>query len=377
MMGRCVPSSISSRRRHPPSKTNKTLVSSRRWRRLLWIRRWTMVATAVVSILGTTTLLVVWWCFDTDHKNNNKNNDNPHHPKEVPYKNNLFETKNHEHESLASSSLKGRRMPRNLIKDPDGSHHANTSRRRASREIVELHLDHERNLSTQGARRRQGREMNTIRLELFSQQAPDSARYIRELMIQQKNNGNSNHSTYCDQCNIYRAEPVPSYWGSPNYPDRYFDGGRWGPPYALVQGQFVPSSASAFSSTQKQGTGDGGGANNMRANRRHYPPVRPAHGDTHKPVIQRGMVAWAGGKDGGPHFFIALANHPEWGHGHVVWAKVLEEENDNDDMALVDAIVQQPLRQIVHKQPPNVMYLETPIPFSISRLSSSSSSSLD
>jgi hypothetical protein len=33
------------------------------------------------------------------------------------------------------------------------------------------------------------------------------------------------------------------------------------------------------------------------------------------------MVAWAGGK-GGPDAFIALAHHPEWGHGHTVWGEV-------------------------------------------------------
>jgi hypothetical protein len=35
-----------------------------------------------------------------------------------------------------------------------------------------------------------------------------------------------------------------------------------------------------------------------------------------RPLLKRGMLAWAGG--GGPHFFIALADHPEWGNDHIV-----------------------------------------------------------
>ena len=33
---------------------------------------------------------------------------------------------------------------------------------------------------------------------------------------------------------FYRAEPVPSHWGSLEEPDSW-SGGRWGPPYALLQ----------------------------------------------------------------------------------------------------------------------------------------------
>ena len=83
-----------------------------------------------------------------------------------------------------------------------------------------------------------------------------------------------------DGLRFYRAEPVPAHWGSLDWPDNYF-GGRWGPPYALLQGSLRPR--------------------NTR--------VRPASGDVGpgaKPVIRRGMLAWAGG-GGGPDFFIALA----------------------------------------------------------------------
>jgi cyclophilin family peptidyl-prolyl cis-trans isomerase len=73
------------------------------------------------------------------------------------------------------------------------------------------------------------------------------------------------------------------------------------------------------------------------------------------------MVAWAGGK-GGPHFFIALADHPEWKHDHTVWAKVVEE-----DMSKVLLLLQRPLKEITPKQPPRLSYFVTPIEFSVSR----------
>lgn len=71
------------------------------------------------------------------------------------------------------------------------------------------------------------------------------------------------------------------------------------------------------------------------------------------------MVAWAGGK-GGPHFFIALADHPEWGHGHTVFASVVEEDMDN-----VDALLSRPLQTTKPKRPPIVSNFVTPIPFQV------------
>ena len=61
-----------------------------------------------------------------------------------------------------------------------------------------------------------------IRLRLFREEAPNAFRYIEKIV-----EGRDFH-----QCSLYRGEPVPPYWGSTEYPDRYFDGGRWGPPYA-------------------------------------------------------------------------------------------------------------------------------------------------
>eukprot|EP00966_Prymnesium_polylepis_P282088 6518539-Prymnesium_polylepis.1 len=68
------------------------------------------------------------------------------------------------------------------------------------------------------------------------------------------------------------------------------------------------------------------------------------------------MVAWAGG-GGGPELFIALAEHPEWGTGHTVWATVVP-----DDMAVVDAILTRPLR-VANWGSINATELVTPLPF--------------
>eukprot|EP00980_Cylindrotheca_fusiformis_P013008 scaffold3248_cov112-Cylindrotheca_fusiformis.AAC.9 len=142
----------------------------------------------------------------------------------------------------------------------------------------------------------------TIRISVFHDQCPDTWKFLRWLIVNQK--------TDCSTCTIYRGEPVPSYWGSANYPDRYYDGGRWGPPYALVQGGFVNSKISDM--------------------------VR----EDHRPaVVKRGDVAWAG--DQGLHFFMALADHPEWGTTHTVWGHVFSE-----DQALLDQLVEREPRKV-------------------------------
>ena len=68
-----------------------------------------------------------------------------------------------------------------------------------------------------------------IRLRLYSNKAPKASEYVKRFLNTQES---------CKKCTIYRGEPVPDYWGSEEYPDRYFDGGRYGPPYALVQGMY-------------------------------------------------------------------------------------------------------------------------------------------
>ncbi len=65
---------------------------------------------------------------------------------------------------------------------------------------------------------------------------------------------------------FYRAEPVPKHWGSLEWPDNYF-GGRWGPPYALLQGSLRPSGS-------------------------QVKPAAADLGQAARPVIRRGMLAW-------------------------------------------------------------------------------------
>ena len=131
-----------------------------------------------------------------------------------------------------------------------------------------------------------------------------------------------------DGLRFYRAEPVPGRWGSLDWPDNYL-GGRWGPPYALLQGSLRPRGTRVRPSSADRGPGA-------------------------KPIIRRGMVAWAGGQ-GGPDFFIALAQHPEWGNGHTVWADCL-------DMGVIDAIMRRPLR-VSNWGSINATELITPVPF--------------
>ena len=72
------------------------------------------------------------------------------------------------------------------------------------------------------------------------------------------------------------------------------------------------------------------------------------------------MVAWAGGSFG-PAFFIATADHPEWGRGHTVFADVVEA-----DMATVERIVKQPAQTGTGKIP--ITNLLTPVPFTLENL---------
>ena len=87
---------------------------------------------------------------------------------------------------------------------------------------------------------------------------------------------------------LYRMEGVP--------PAGAVDkDGNPGPPYALIQGRLAHAGARAVPASAVRSAG--------------------------KPVLGAGAVAWAGGGTG-PDFFISLAPHPEWGHGHVVWGQV-------------------------------------------------------
>lgn len=134
---------------------------------------------------------------------------------------------------------------------------------------------------------------------------------------------------------FYRAEPRPDFWASTSRADSAY-GGRWGPPYALLQGSMKSVKAASL----------------------EYPVADGGEGA--RPPLARGHVAWAGG-GGGPDFFIALAEHPEWGIGHTVFAEVLR-----DDMKTVDKIMARPLRA-ENWNGLNVTVLAEPVPFALMR----------
>ena len=98
---------------------------------------------------------------------------------------------------------------------------------------------------------------------------------------------------------FYRSEAVPEPGAIDNF-------GGPGPPYALVQGR--------LDGTQRSDL-----------------PRESA------PKVRRGHACLIGG---GPDFFIAVGDHPEWGNGHTVWGEV-----DLDEMAAVDAITRMKVRK--------------------------------
>jgi len=174
----------------------------------------------------------------------------------------------------------------------------------------------------------------SIRLRLYRHESPDAFRFLRELTA-------SLGGIDFGGCEMYRAEPVPDFWGNESMPDTYF-GGRWGPPYALIQGK--------FSAEGSRGGNQGG----------TMAPIRNAAAEDHRPVIRRGHVSWAGGR-GGPHFFVALADHPEWKTSHTVWAEVVV-----GDMTKLDSLVKmRELKTIKPKLPPTLSYFVDPIPFTM------------
>lgn len=137
-----------------------------------------------------------------------------------------------------------------------------------------------------------------IRIKLLPECAPLSVTYILELLTLR----------HCAGCQIYRAESRGALWDDKG--DLVKQGGRGGqvgPPYALVQGVLAPS-GTKFPD------------NLMESHQR----------------VQRGMVGWV---EGGPHFFISLANHDEWQARHAIFGQVLAE-----DMAVVEELAALPTR---------------------------------
>lgn len=138
----------------------------------------------------------------------------------------------------------------------------------------------------------------------------------------------------CPQCSLYRAEPVPPHWGPVDAawarggrgggdPPGTVPGAFYGPPWALIQGRLPLGGKLALG------------------------PARDA--------VRKGTVAWAGGLSG-PDFFVALADHPEWGTGHHAWGQV-----DASSLAVLEQLLHLPATT----QPgnPPVRYLDNAVPF--------------
>jgi hypothetical protein len=60
----------------------------------------------------------------------------------------------------------------------------------------------------------------------------------------------------------------------------------------------------------------------------------------HGPSFVQGMVGWAGGRGGGPDFFIYTGDSPadHWSHDHTVWGELADAES----LALVKQVLQFP-----------------------------------
>lgn len=135
-------------------------------------------------------------------------------------------------------------------------------------------------------------EYGAIRIKLLPDCAPQSVAYILELL----------KLHHCAGCRFYRAEKRGNSWDING--DRIFQSPP-GPPYALLQGA-LEAQGIDFEEIPKETC----------------------------PSIKKGAVAWI---DGGPDFFISLANHDEWDRKYTVFASVIPE-----DMSIIEKIVELP-----------------------------------
>lgn len=135
-------------------------------------------------------------------------------------------------------------------------------------------------------------EYGAIHIKLVPDCTPRSVAYILDLL----------QLHHCAGCRFYRAEKRGNSWDING--DRIFQSPP-GPPYALLQGTLEARGAD-FVEVPKEAC----------------------------PSIKKGSVAWI---DGGPDFFISLANHDEWDRKYTVFASVIAQ-----DMSIVEKIVELP-----------------------------------
>lgn len=137
--------------------------------------------------------------------------------------------------------------------------------------------------------------LGRLAIKLRPDLSPESIEYIKKVT-------RAPISTQAS-CKFYRLEAVPP-------PGVVDPDGNPGPPYALLQGSLGAAGV---------------------------PPIvsAPKTKAIEQPMIETGMVAWAGGGLG-PDFFIAFAPHHEWATGHNIWGEVR-------DMAALEEIRKQPI----------------------------------
>ena len=139
----------------------------------------------------------------------------------------------------------------------------------------------------------------SIRIQLRPDLSKESVVYLEHLV-----------AAGCKQCRFYRAEPG-IFQG--------VIGNRGQVPVNKVFGK-CPSKE-------------------LESNPRHCPPHDPQCG-CHGPIMERGMVGWAGGTSGGPDFFIDMYKRPalHWQTQHTVWGYLADEQSFH----LVDELIAMP-----------------------------------
>lgn len=140
----------------------------------------------------------------------------------------------------------------------------------------------------------------SIRIQLRPDLSKESVEYLENLV-----------TVGCKRCQFYRAEPG------------IFQG-------MIGNRRMVPVNE-VFGKCPSQ---------ELESKPKHCPPHDPKCG-CHGPIMERGMVGWAGGSAGGPDFFIDMYKKPalHWQTQHTVWGNLADEQS----FRLVDKLIAMPV----------------------------------
>ncbi|KXZ49020.1 hypothetical protein GPECTOR_23g109 [Gonium pectorale] len=147
---------------------------------------------------------------------------------------------------------------------------------------------------------------NDFIIKLRPDLAPDTCLLIWELA----------QKVDCPSCKFYRHEPVPLEWGKDGF---------YGPPYALLQGSL--------------------------ADLARQPPFE----NEAKTAVKKGHVCMI---PGCKEFFIATADHPEWGHSHTIWGEV-------EDLSAEPNYPFEPFHSATNKDNITTRWLDNSYPFKL------------